>query len=202
MAQNIYLIRHAESEIHGTYCGSSNAGLSPKGMEQAQKLCSFLNSIPLQICYVSPLLRAQLTIEPLRANPKIQFIPAEGMREMHFGAWEALPFADVQRQWPEIYEKWMQSPTTVDIPGAETFAAFVERVRLFMQELAQCQAEHVAVVAHAGSLSVLTLLFLQKPLSEFWTMISPNASISTFVKTGLNGSSQFKLKQLHEVSHL
>ena len=124
------------------------------------------------------------------------------MREMHFGDWEAAPFAEVSAKWPKIYKKWIKSPSKVDIPSGESFAAFQSRVKTFSAVLEKNKSRHIAIVAHAGSLSVLTMLLLKKPLSQFWKWIPPNASISTLKRSIKGKPAAFKIERMKDCAHL
>ena len=203
--QTLYLVRHAESALSGKYCGSTDAPLSIKGFKQAKKVAQVFNRIPLDICYFSDLKRARQTIQyfnPKTSSVKTSYLKSRELREIHFGDWEAYSFAQVSSQWPELYRRWLKSPATAQIPSGESFPAFLSRVKAFSEKLAKNSAKHVAVVAHAGSLSALTMLLLKKPLTQFWKWIPPNASIST-LKRALNGkASKFKMVRMKDCGHL
>ncbi len=203
--QTLYLVRHAESAISGKYCGSTDAPLSKNGFKQAKKVAQVFNRIPLDNCYFSDLRRARQTIQYFNhktAFAKTSYLKSRELREIHFGDWEAASYDQVSSQWPELYNRWLKSPTTVQIPSGESFPAFLSRVKAFSKKLTKNTAKHVAVVAHAGSLSALTMLLLKKPLTQFWKWIPPNASIS-ILSRALNGkASTFKIVRMKDCGHL
>jgi len=72
----IYLIRHAEPIVPGD-------GLTPKGRREAEALSHRMESIPVKDFYVSPLIRARETAEPVlrRLNRTAETLP--WLREFH-----------------------------------------------------------------------------------------------------------------------
>lgn len=202
LSQTIYLVRHAESTLKGRYCGSTDAGLSKTGIQQAKKLGKFFHSIPLDLCIHSDLKRTRQTAEPIYAKKSIPVRESPAIRELHFGKWERLKFSSIERRWPEIYSRWMRAPHAVQIPDGESFSQLCERINRFVQELKGCSERNAVIVAHGGSLSVLTMQLLKKPLSQFWQWLPPNASISILKRNLNHSSSEFKAIRLKDTSHL
>jgi len=199
--QTLYLVRHAESTMSGKYCGSIDAPLSKKGLEQAKKVAQVFNRIPLDSCYFSDLKRARQTFQDFNLK-KTNYLQSRELREIDFGDWESFSYAQVASQWPKLYPQWIKSPTTVQIPSGESFPALFSRVKTFSKKLTKDTAKHIAIVAHAGSLSVLTMILLDKPLTQFWKWTPPNASIS-ILNRALNGkTSAFKIVRMKDCKHL
>ena len=200
--QTVYLIRHAESTMSGRYCGSTNAALSKIGIQQAKRIGSFFRLHPLEICYLSDLKRAQQTAKFIFRNRSVAFQKYRHLREIHFGDWEACDYKSVSLRWPEVYPAWIKSPVTIDIPSGEPFKIFIERINKFATLLIQSQEKNVAVVAHAGSLSVLTMILLKKPMKQFWKWIPPVGSISTLRRDLSKNAAGFRLVTAKDISHL
>ena len=200
--QFLYLVRHGESTLSGRYCGSINADLSELGLEQAQHVGSYFKFIVLDECYVSPLMRALKTAEPIKKYHSIPFVVANEIQEMHFGEWESLTFNEIQTRWPELYNQWMADPFSVRIPKGDLFPDFLERVREFSNRMLSSQKNQIAIVAHAGVLSVLTLQLLRCPVNQFWNWISPNAAITVLSRDLSIENSQFELVVKHDAKHL
>lgn len=203
--QTLYLVRHAESALSGKYCGSTDAPLSEKGLKQAKMVAQVFNRTPLDACYVSDLQRARQTIQHFNhktSSGKTKYLTSRKLREINFGDWEAAAYDQVSAGWPELYRRWLKSPTAVQIPSGESFSAFSARVKGFSQDLTKNIGKNVAIVAHAGSLSVLTMVLLKKPLTQFWKWVPPPASIS-ILKRALNGkAAPFKIVRMKDCGHL
>ncbi|MBI2119885.1 MAG: histidine phosphatase family protein [Elusimicrobia bacterium] len=185
--QTIYLIRHAESAMAGRYCGSIDAPLSKKGERQAKKVGQFFKNIPLEVCYFSDLKRTSQTCQAIQAhkNGTTLFIKTPALREISFGAWEGTTFQEISRGWPKLYKNWIRSPQTTHIPKGEPFPEFEKRIKNFSKILQKNRSKEIAIVAHGGTLALLTILLLKKSMKEFWKWAPECASI-TILEKNLN----------------
>ena len=147
-------------------------------------------------------MRAVKTAEPLKVRHSVPFVIAPEIQEMHFGVWESLVFSDIQTRWPDLYQQWMKDPFSVKIPDAEMFSDFFARIKTFSEILGASKENQIAIVAHAGVLSVLTLQLLNQPTNQFWSWISPNAAITVLKRNLSEKSSPFELVKKHDVQHL
>lgn len=197
--QTIYLIRHAESTMSGRYCGTTNARLSSRGLRQAHSLKKHFSSIPLEICCSSPLLRARQTAEMICKSKDLPMFNISALSEIHFGKWERRKYTSVASQWQKIYDQWLKDPVQVDIPSGEKFYDFSSRIQFFVLELKKLQRRKIAIVAHAGSLSVLAMILLNKPLDQFWQWIPSVASVTVLQR---RQNESFQCIKYNDQSHL
>jgi len=200
--QTLYLVRHAESTMSGRYCGSTNARLNIHGITQAKSLSKFFASIPLDACFHSGLKRTKQTAEHICVKKEMTVRESPNLREIYFGKWERRRFDYVERYWPRIYSQWIHSPNKVQIPSGESFSRFRERVQTFADELIRTTERNSVVVAHGGSLSVLMMALLKKPLNQFWKWIPSPASISVLRRELNHGISDFNVIRFKDTSHL
>jgi alpha-ribazole phosphatase/probable phosphoglycerate mutase len=170
----IYLVRHGETRLTGTYCGSSNPPLTPHGREQALIISAQLSRLPIDIGYSSPQLRATQTAAIINRRLKIPFMTRYSLRELNFGAWEGCRFDEIEAKWPGLAKEWSKDPMTVRIPGAESFSSLRRRIERF---LAYMRKKNVLIVAHGGSLSAIILELLGLPDREFPKHILPTGSV-------------------------
>src|SRR4051812_37844702 len=92
----LYLIRHAEPEILGTFLGQSDPPLSGQGHRQAQ---SALSQLQCESVYVSPLRRALQTAAYL---PAAELMVLPQLQEIGFGKWTGKTWDEIEVLWPEI----------------------------------------------------------------------------------------------------
>ncbi|OGR51836.1 MAG: hypothetical protein A3I11_08000 [Elusimicrobia bacterium RIFCSPLOWO2_02_FULL_39_32] len=192
--QTIYLIRHAESAMAGCYCGSIDAPLSKKGERQAKKVGEFFKTIPLEVCYFSDLKRTSQTCQEIKEhkNGSTLFIKTPALREISFGAWEGHTFQEISKEWPKLYKNWIQSPQTTQIPKGEPFPKFEKRIKIFSKILQKNSSKEIAIVAHGGTLALLTILLLKKSMKEFWKWAPECASITILEKNLKDKNNKFK----------
>src|SRR5579864_5761376 len=125
----LYLVRHGETRLSGTFCGATNPPLSPVGRYQVRCATRCLAKSPIEVCYASPLLRAKQTAAIMTRRRGIPLLSEFSLRELHFGEWERLTFADVERRWPRLAARWIVDPTRVRIPKGETFVSLRKRIK-------------------------------------------------------------------------
>jgi alpha-ribazole phosphatase len=111
--------------------------------------------------HTSPLARCRAVAEAL-AEAWSQAPPAsdERLREMDFGAWEGLPWAEIPRA---DLDRWAGDLAGFAAPGGETGAALVARVTAFWRMLVALPGAH-AVITHGGPLKVLMALAEGRPV--------------------------------------
>lgn len=179
----IFLVRHGETRLSGTYCGSTNPPLNPRGRDQIKAAARILDKYPIDFCYASPLVRTQQTAKILNSRLKLPVQTRLALREMHFGAWESLKFEEIAQRWPRLAEQWMKNPTAVRIPKGETFEQVRGRAKRFLQAVKdRMGGRNVLVVSHGGTLAALVLEILRLPSKDFAKHMQPLGSIRMIEK--------------------
>ena len=143
----LLLIRHAqpEDDARGRCYGRLDVGLSPSGAKAAERLAGSLRDLSLDAVYSSPRRRAVQTAE-LLGGPCVD----ERFGELDFGELEGKTYEDVERERPELFRHWMESPTEVRFPGGESWADLRARVDTGVADVLSSGGETVAVVTHGG----------------------------------------------------
>jgi broad specificity phosphatase PhoE len=122
--------------------------LSEAGRRQAQALGRRLAGVRFDRIISSPLFRAQETAEilagrasgvPLETDPRL--------KEMDYGAWEGLTYAEIERRDGPARREWELAPDRLACPGGESGNDVAVRVRSFLEDLL---AEHKAWQARAS----------------------------------------------------
>lgn len=73
------------------------------------------------------------------------------LREIDFGAFDGRTFASIEREHPELYTTWMQTPTTVAFPEGETWTSLRERAHAALERTAEIgDGRSTIVVTHLG----------------------------------------------------
>ena len=63
------------------------------------------------------------------------------LSEMDFGAWDGVPFDDLESDWPRLEQFWHR-PFDVPPPGGETLAAFHQRITQAWQRVITSYSIH------------------------------------------------------------
>jgi probable phosphoglycerate mutase len=101
----LVLIRHGETDMNRElrFQGQVNVGLNATGHEQARRLAARMAGEQADAVYVSDLLRARQTAEPIASELALAPVPESGLREQHFGQVDGMRVDDIQREHPEAW---------------------------------------------------------------------------------------------------
>jgi len=174
----IFLVRHGESALSGSFCGSTDPPLTSRGRMQAQRAARRLSRFSIDVFYSSPLLRALQTALVIERQAGVSPTTRSSLREIHFGAWEGMRFEEIRDKWPRLAERWAKDPMTARIPGAEPFASLRRRIKRFLWSTRiRFLERNVLIVAHGGPLSAITLALLGLPDRDLFRHIPPLGSV-------------------------
>jgi len=163
------LLRHAEvdTRYHGIFGGQIDMDLSPRGHDQAAALAKYLQSREFDAIYASPMKRAQQTLQPLAAARKSPPVTMPGLREVHFGDWTGLSFADIKAKFNLSAWQWLDLLEQTAIPNAESVPEFRGRVEPHLRQILQDHpGGKIAIVCHGGTIRMLLSILLGLPLSR------------------------------------
>jgi len=181
MPTRVFLCRHAETEssAQGRFCGALDVGLSPAGVEQARALGAALADSEPSALYASPLRRARETAALVAEACGLGIVEAPGLAEIDFGELDGLTYEEADARFPDVYRSWLESPTTVRLPGGECLDDVRARARLVLAEIVDRHRDtSVAVVSHAGPLRVLLADALLAPDEALFRIAVDHASHS------------------------
>lgn len=150
MAQLI-LIRHGETlwNTERRMQGQLDSPLTERGVWQACRLGERLQALPFTTLYSSDLPRARLTAQRIADVTGHQIIDDLRLRERHFGQFEGLTRAEMEKHDAEIYARFMSRDPHYAVPGGESPADFFARCRTVLEELATRHADQtIAIVTH------------------------------------------------------
>ena len=159
--------------------GSTDTPLNDHGRQQAAALSERVNALEVDAIFSSPLSRAVETATLVFGDTQ-PIITDSSLQEVHFGDWEGMHFADIAREYPEVWQMWLTDWEQTRIPGGEAFPAFRERVVSFVEEVvASHPGRRVALVSHGGCIrSVLAHFFCGSVAKGYWKFKVDNAALA------------------------
>ncbi|WP_178860742.1 histidine phosphatase family protein [Thiomicrorhabdus cannonii] len=160
----IELLRHGECADNAWLRGRTDSPLNPQGWAQMQTAWpksepSRLISSPLVRC--AGFVQTQLQTRPVEfsSNAFSESVFDESWQERDFGLFDGLPYGSVQTQFPGLLQAYLQDPFHTDIPGAEPYAAFKQRVLAAWQHTLQQaladKVEYLLIVTHGGPMRLV-----------------------------------------------
>ena len=174
----ILFIRHAATDMAGTFCGHSDPEINALGYEQITDLIYRLRSEDIGAVYTSDLRRAQTTAEAISKAFGVECHVRPALREISFGRWEGLRWKDIE-QYDAVYaNRWTTDYPTLPAPGGERFSDFGRRVLDEVAFLsAKAMRQNIAVISHAGVLRTVLCSLKGCNQNDAWQQVEAYCSI-------------------------
>ncbi len=197
----IYITRHGETEYNllKRMQGSIDTQLSERGMEQAARLRDRLAGVSFDRVLASPLQRARVTAETIleKRSEKLEFF--DELKEMDFGFMQGKDYEFLEREYPELYLQYCESPAEFQIPEGESFRGFRDRVEPIMREIeAVKETETMLIVCHGITKLILVNELKRIPLERLWdTDVAGNTALTLFEQTDKGMVLRYENDQSH-----
>lgn len=197
----VFLIRHGDTgaTLKGRFVGRRDVPLSPLGQKQARALTHSTDLSRCREAFCSPMLRVRETIA--NASLEVMCQQDDDLREIDFGLWESLSFAEISRDYPEDVDRWARMEGDFCFPQGEAYADFLHRIQRAGERIARAaaaQSEPVAIFAHGGVIRALICLWLGLPAKHYLLFEIDPASVTAVRLFGDQGV----LTCLNDRSHL
>jgi probable phosphoglycerate mutase len=192
MSTRLILARHGQTTWNASrrFQGQTDVPLDETGLAQAaalgRKLASDLANTPtLRAIYTTDLQRAHQTAQIIAqallktAHQAPPLVIEPRLREMHFGDWQGMTYAEISRSTPQALAQWEADLARFSPPNGETMGQFAARVGEALDAIRVAHQDGAAlVVAHGGPLQLMVCLALGLPADRFWQFQLSNASLS------------------------
>ncbi|MEV7212612.1 bifunctional RNase H/acid phosphatase [Kitasatospora cineracea] len=201
----LVLLRHGETPLTPLkrFSGStgSDPGLSEKGRWQAERAAEALAARgTVQAVVASPMLRTRQTAEAAARRLGLEVRIEEDLRELDFGAWEGLGFAEVMERHPADLTSWLGSADAKPTGSTESLHTLARRVARARDRIVRQHAGRtVLVVSHVSPIKTLVRLALGAPPDSVHRMELSAAALCA-VQYYRDGNASLRL--LNDTSHL
>lgn len=156
----LLFIRHAETDMAGTFCGHSDPPVNGRGKRQILDLIGHLAHEAIDEVYCSDLRRAVSTAGPVAQASAAPVTKRQSLREIYFGDWEGLTWTEIEQLDPAYAKRWVQEFPHLPAPGGEAFADFQTRIIEEIRHLFfLAEDKRIAVVTHRGVMRVVLRAF-------------------------------------------
>ena len=156
-ATEILLVRHGESrparpgDPFPLVDGQGDPELAEEGRRQAVLVGERLRHLPIEAVYVTKLRRTLETAAPLCEHLGITPVVEPNLHEVNLGEWEGGIFRIKVAESDPVAVQMVKEERWEVIPGAETVAAFQERIQRGLNNIAASHPDQlVAAVVHGG----------------------------------------------------
>lgn len=191
----LILIRHALPLRLEVTDGPADPPLAPVGISQAEALAGVITPDEYDALYVSPLLRARQTADPLTARTGLAATVADGLAEWDRHSRSYVPLEELRRESPEVIEamargRWSDLGIDMD--------AFVSRVNDTVDAISGAHSgQRVAMVCHGGVINAYLSRVLDLATPLFFEPGYTSVSRVRVSRTGGRG-----ILSINETGHL
>ena len=154
----IYLIRHAEAEgnLYRIAQGQHESSLTDRGWRQVRALERRFAGVPIDAVYASDLYRTRATATAVCRPGNLPLHRCPGLREICVGDWEGRTWGDIARTTPEAMADFGRRMDRWAIPGAETPAEVLARVKTAVEDIARANpGKTLALFSHGYAIRLL-----------------------------------------------
>jgi len=181
--KGLIFIRHAETDLAGTFCGHSDPPLNARGQAQIKALVAQLIPQPFDAIYSSDLRRAMDTAISLAQAFAVPCTTSPDLREIYFGDWEAMTWAQIENRDADCARRWSESFPNLPAPNGEPYAVFESRVLREIDRLRNLAADkRIAVVTHGGVMRIVLRNLLGHTEQQAWELTKPYCSFFVYAE--------------------
>jgi alpha-ribazole phosphatase len=174
----IIFIRHAETDMAGTFCGHSDPPLNMRGRAQLSELLQTLGTESIDEIYASDLLRTRETAEAIAKDHEAKCHLRPALREINFGQWEGLTWREVEQRDAAYAQRWIAEYPNLSAPNGESINNFERRVLDEVKLLAiEAEETDIVVVTHGGVLRTVLCRLHGCHEEEAWELTRAYGSV-------------------------
>jgi broad specificity phosphatase PhoE len=152
--RTLLLIRHAETDFAGTFCGHSDPPINERGRVQIERLLTELQHHKPEAVYSSDLQRALTTAKAIADFFAAPLLVTSNLREIGFGDWENSTWERNEQRDSVYAQRWIAEFPRLPAPNGEEFECFEKRT-LHEFDTVVASDQNAAIVTHAGVLRLI-----------------------------------------------
>ena len=177
----LYIIRHGKTDwnLRHKLQGKTDIPLNEEGRQMARKAGEEYRNVHFDVCYVSPLNRAQETAKLLLEGRDVPVITDERLSEMGFGIYEGVESVFNKPECP-VRELFFNPAGYIAPNGAESLEKLYERTGSFLKEIAfplVKEGKDVLIVGHGAMNSAIFCQVMNKPVDKLWEVGMENCKL-------------------------
>ena len=197
----LVLVRHGETawNVEGRIQGHLDVPLNEIGLAQAAAVGRRFRPERFDAIYSSDLIRAFRTASPIVANPEVDIIRDQRLRERNLGVLQGLTGDEGKRTQPDAWKAFKSREADLPLEGGESLGTFSKRVVGFVESMLDRHAGgRLLVVAHGGALDAAYRHASSMPLAAVRDFPIYNASVNVISHDGR----RWKIESWGDISHL
>jgi len=156
----IYFVRHGQTDWNKALRwqgGGSDVKLNETGRGQAQAVRAWFAEQGIQPAAIlsSPMKRALATAECIASEFKQGVVVEPAFREVALGDYEGKFTEELQAEYGEQFDQWLQAYHLIAPPGGESLEQAIERMQAALRERIAQYGDQIIIVAHQAILMAM-----------------------------------------------
>jgi len=188
----IIFLRHAQAKnnVERILAGRTKGiPLTQTGIQQAQKIATFLQPLKISTIYSSPIERALHTAEIVANKLDLGCKIDERLTEIEMGSFSGMQYDEMFAKYGNVFLKFYQDNSLIQKNGVETFSSVKKRV---LDMVNYCSKKHegqnVLLVTHMDPIKAMISTILQPKPESLYELVIRNASLTIAKKEQNNYS--------------
>jgi probable phosphoglycerate mutase len=178
----IIFLRHgqAENNINRLLAGRTpGVSLTPKGIDQAERIAKFLKPFNISTIYTSPIERAVKTAEIVAKHHSLDYNLDERLIELDMGKFTGMNYDTILEKHGNVFFKFYDGELEIAHNGVETFAQVKNRVLSMIDHVLNSHNdENVLLVTHMDPIKAAISTIMNLDANSLFELIIENASIT------------------------
>lgn len=188
----IIFLRHAQAKnnVERILAGRTKGiPLTQTGIQQAQKIATFLQPLKISTIYSSPIERALHTAKIVANKLDLGCKIDERLTEVEMGSFSGMQYDEMFAKYGNVFLKFYQDNSLIQKNGVETFSSVKKRV---LDMVNYCSKKHegqnVLLVTHMDPIKAMISTILQPKPESLYELVIRNASLTIAKKEQNNYS--------------
>lgn len=179
----LILVRHAITEDNKSkkLSGHIDSELSQEGKEQIKDLTECLRYECIDKIYTTTSSRTKHTVELLAKEKNIEITEKEELKEISFGDFEGIDFDIIKREYPQEFQKMIDSGYKYKYPNGESLIDSYNRVVNELDKIIKSNDNKtILICSHGGTIRNIITYLISNSYEYHWNFKIDNCSVTTF----------------------
>ncbi|HHO75743.1 MAG TPA: 6-phosphofructokinase [Deltaproteobacteria bacterium] len=165
VVKGLFLLRHTESFYNVEDRIGGDAGLTPKGQEQASALGRFFRKKKISYIFTSEKKRTIQTAQMIKSRQDdCTIVPLEEFNEIFSGICEGMSYDEIQKTMPDVYSDRKADKYNYVYPEGEGYITMKERIKIGIKKafFLNRKTDNIMIIGHRAVNRMILSHFLYR----------------------------------------
>ncbi|RMH13136.1 MAG: histidine phosphatase family protein [Planctomycetota bacterium] len=163
-----------EWDDSGRLVGASDLPMCENGRAALEQALDELGPFDLDVVLCSPDESSAAAARILAGAANARVRELAGLSEVSLGLWEGLRQSDLAERYPTVYGQWVADPSSVQVPGGESFAQAEQRIIEGLRrglEKTKARDTRIGVVVRPMAWAMIRCRLTSTPTRRLWEVL-------------------------------